>query len=494
MKLEFWGAAQTVTGSMHLINYGGKRILLDCGLYQGKRKDAFLRNRELPFDASSIDLVILSHAHIDHSGNLPSLVNAGFTGPIYCTSATRDLCGILLVDSAKIQESDVKYVNKKRVRDGQTPFEPLYLVEDAIKTLKHFRSVEFNDLFCPLPGLTVKFHVAGHMLGAATVELNFAQPESGPDTMRTAKKKVSSDNAEACSTAAGSMRLVFSGDIGRDGVPILQDPETVAGADYLIMEATYGNRLHEKYIEAEDVLLEAMTEVYKSRGRLIIPAFSVGRTQEIIFRMRNLFVAGKLPPIKVFVDSPLAVNATDIYRAHADCFDEEMREAILDDEAGNPLIFEGVNYVRRVEDSKAINFYKDPCVIISASGMCEGGRVLHHLKNNIEKPNTIVMFAGYQAPDTLGRLILDQSKKEIKIYGETFKAKAQVRKLEGCSGHSDQGELLQWARETAEKGNLKQIFLVHCEREPATEFKQELKKAGLSSVNIPARGDEFEIE
>jgi metallo-beta-lactamase family protein len=476
MKIEFWGAAQTVTGSMHLVNYNGKRILLDCGLYQGKRKDAFLRNRELPFDASSIDIVILSHAHIDHSGNLPSLVKAGFTGPIYCTSATRDLCGILLIDSAKIQESDVKYVNKRRVREGQTPFEPLYLVEDAIKTLKHFRSVEFNDLFCPLPGLTVKFHVAGHMLGAATVELNFDRALEGQG-----------------GGAAGSMRLVFSGDIGRDGVPILQDPETVAGADYLIMEATYGNRLHEKYVEAEDVLLEAVTEVYKSRGRLIIPAFSVGRTQEIIFRMRNLFVAGKLPPVKVFVDSPLAVNATDIYRAHADCFDEEMLEAILDDEAGNPLTFEGVTYVRRVEDSKAINFFKDPCVIISASGMCEGGRVLHHLKNNIEKPNTIVMFAGYQAPDTLGRLILDQTKKEIKIYGETFKAKAQVRKLEGCSGHSDQGELLEWAKETAKKGNLKRIFLVHCELEPATEFRQELRKAGLSSVDIPARGDEFEI-
>jgi metallo-beta-lactamase family protein len=490
MKLEFWGAAQTVTGSMHLINYNGKRILLDCGLYQGKRKDAYLRNREFPFDASSIDLVILSHAHIDHSGNLPSLVNAGFTGPIYCTSATRDLCGILLVDSAKIQESDVKYVNKRRVRDGQTPFQPLYVMEDAIKTLKHFRSVEFNDLFCPLPGLTVRFHVAGHMLGAATVELNFARAQSATPS---AKQPTRSGEAEACTTVEGSMRLVFSGDIGRDNVPILQDPETVAGADYLIMEATYGNRLHEKVIEAEDVLLDAMTEVFKSRGRLIIPAFSVGRTQEILFRMRNLYVAGKLPPMRVFVDSPLAVDATDIYRAHADCFDEEMRAAILDDEGGNPLTFEGVTYIRRVEDSKAINFYKDPCVIISASGMCEGGRVLHHLKNNIEKPDTIVMFAGYQAPDTLGRLILDQNKKEIKIYGETFKAKAQVRKLEGCSGHSDQSELLQWARETADQGKLKQIFLVHCELEPATEFKQQLRRAGLEPVVIPARGDEFDL-
>jgi metallo-beta-lactamase family protein len=479
MKIEFWGAAQTVTGSMHLIHFNGQRILLDCGMYQGKRKEAFLRNRELPFDASSIDIVILSHAHIDHSGNLPSLVNGGFSGPIYCTSATRDLSSILLLDSAKIQESDIKYVNKKRIRDGQTPFEPLYLVEDAVRTLTQFRTVAFYDRFSPLPGLTVQFHVAGHMLGAATVELNFD---------RTLEIQ---ENSQPNLPAA--TRLVFSGDIGRPNVPILKDPVTVEGADYVIMEATYGNRLHETQVDAHDILLDAMLEVKRTRGRLIIPAFSVGRTQEIVYRLHKMSVTGELPSMQVFVDSPLAVEATDIYRAHADCFDEEMRRAILDDEVNNPLIFEGLKYIRRVEDSKAINDYSDPCVIISASGMCEGGRVLHHLKNNIEKPNTIIMFAGYQAPDTLGRMILDQSRQEIKIYGEAYKPKAQIRKLEGCSGHGDQGEILRWALETASKGNLKRIALVHCELEPASEFRRLLHQNGIPDVIIPSRGETWQL-
>lgn len=479
MKIEFWGAAQTVTGSMHLINFSGKRILLDCGMYQGKRKEAFVRNRELPFDASSIDAVILSHAHIDHSGNLPSLVRAGFTGPIYCTSATRDLSSIMLLDSAKIQESDVKYVNKKRVREGQTPFQPLYVVDDALRAMRQFRTVAFYDAFSPLPGLTVKFHVAGHMLGAATVELNFDRSLE--------------HEAQTISGSPSHTRLVFSGDIGRPNVPILQDPVTVSGAEYLIMEATYGNRLHETQIDTQEVLLEAISEVHRNRGKLIVPAFSVGRTQELIYRMRNLFLAGKLPPIRVFVDSPLAVNATDIYRAHADCFDEEMQKAFLDEEKGNPLMFEGVTFIRRIEDSKAINQYHGPCVIISASGMCEGGRVLHHLKNNIEKPNTIVLFSGYQAPDTLGRMILDRSRESIKIYGETFKPRAQIRKLDGCSGHGDQKELLGWAATTAQQGNLKGVALVHCELEPAKEFKQQLRQQAISNVIIPARGDEWEI-
>jgi metallo-beta-lactamase family protein len=479
MKIEFWGAAQTVTGSMHLIHFNGKRILLDCGMYQGKRKEAFLRNRELPFDASLIDLVILSHAHVDHCGNLPSLVKAGFSGPIYCTSATRDLSGILLLDSAKIQESDIKYVNKKRIREGQTPFEPLYLIEDAVRALKQFRTVAFHDRFSPLAGLTVQFHVAGHMLGAATVELNFD---------RTLEHEQNSQSDSPSTT-----RLVFSGDIGRPHVPILQDPVTVDGADYVIMEATYGDRLHETQVDTQAILLDAILEVKRTRGRLIIPAFSVGRTQEIIYRMHKMSAMGELPSMRVFVDSPLAVNATDIYRAHADCFDEEMRQAILDDEVGNPLAFEGLTYIRRVEDSKAINDFSDSCVIISASGMCEGGRVLHHLKNNIEKPNTIVMFAGYQAPDTLGRVILDQSRKEINIYGETYKPKAQVRKLEGCSGHSDQGEILGWALDTAKKGNLKGIALVHCELEPASEFRRLLLQNSVADVIIPARGDVWQL-
>lgn len=471
MKVQFWGAAQTVTGSMHLVHHHGKQILLDCGLYQGKRKEAFRRNRELPFDASQIDLVILSHAHIDHSGNLPSLIKAGYRGPIYSTAATRDLCAIMLLDSAKIQKSDVRYVNKKRVRDGQTPFEPLYLLDDAVQTLRQFRTIGFDIPFSPLPGVEVKFHVAGHMLGAATVEL-ILDSETG---------------------TADRTRLVFSGDIGRPMMPILKDPTTVDGVDYLIMEATYGDRTHPAGGDAKKTLLEAATHVHNNGGKLIIPAFSVGRTQEIVYRLNLLAEAGELPPIKVFIDSPLAVNATDVFRKHPECFDEQTREAILSEEDEDPLMFNGATYVRSIEASKALNFLKEPAVIISASGMCEAGRILHHLKNNIEKPSTMILFAGYQAPNTLGRILLDRSMDEVRIFGQPYQVKAQVCKLEGSSGHADKAELLSWAKRTADAGDLKNIALVHCEMDGAVPFQRTLKAVGLKNVMIPAPGDEMQM-
>ncbi len=471
MKVQFWGAAQTVTGSMHLVHHNGKRILLDCGLFQGKRKEAFQRNRELPFDAKSIDVVILSHAHIDHTGNLPSLVRAGYRGPIYATSATRDLCAIMLLDSAKIQKSDIKYVNKQRVRDGQTPFEPLYLLPDAVQTLKQFRTIEFDQYFSPLPGVDAKFHVAGHMLGAATVELLLDSDTGG-------ERKT---------------KLVFSGDIGRPLMPILRDPEIVHGADYLIMEATYGDRAHPEGSDAKNTLLEAAREVYHSGGKLIIPAFSVGRTQEIVYRLNLLAEAGELPPLQVFIDSPLAVNATDIFRDHVECFDQDMIDAMLSEEDEDPLVFRGVTYIRSTEASKALNHFKGPCVIISASGMCEAGRVLHHLKNNIGKPNTMILFAGFQAPNTLGRILLDGIKEEVKIFGEPHRVRAKVCKLEGSSGHADKDELLTWAKRTAQHGNLKQVALVHCEMESANPFRKSLESAGIGPVIIPAPGEEMQM-
>lgn len=472
MKVEFWGAAQTVTGSMHLLHYAGKKILLDCGLYQGKRKDAFHRNRDFPFDPRSIDLVILSHAHIDHSGNLPSLVKAGYRGPIYCTSATRDLCSILLIDSAKIQESDVRFVNKRRLAEGKNPFEPLYEVADAMATIKRFRTVEFANPFSPLTGVTVQFYEAGHMLGAASVELVLA-PED---------------------RQGREIRLCFSGDIGRPGMPILRDPQIVPDVEYLIMESTYGSRLHEKGTDTGTVLLDAVSEIHQTGGRLIIPAFSVGRTQELVYRLNLLSLEGKLPPVKFFVDSPLAVDATEIYRSHVDCFNEEMIELMLGDEDRNPLSFPNLHYIRKPEHSMALNHFKEPCVIISASGMCEGGRVLHHLRHSISKPNTIILFAGYQAPDTLGRILLEQSRDEVKLYGEPFPVRAQVRKLNGCSGHADQQELVKWARQTAELGNLKNVALVHGELEPSSDLKKELLALGIPSVIIPARGNEMQLK
>jgi metallo-beta-lactamase family protein len=471
MKIQFWGAAQTVTGSMHMVHHNGKQILLDCGLYQGRRKIAFQKNRNLPFDAKSVDAVILSHAHIDHSGNLPSLIKAGYRGPIYSTSATRDLAAIMLLDSAKIQKYDVKYVNKKRVKKGQTPFEPLYVLDDAVQTLRQFRTVEYDYGFNPLPGVECRFHVAGHMLGAATIEL-VLDSESGDKTPN---------------------RLVFSGDIGREKMPILRDPVTVDGANYLIMEATYGDRTHPKGGDAKKTLKEAAHATYDAGGKLIIPAFSVGRTQEIVYRLNQLAEAGELPQMKVYIDSPLAVNATDIFRDHVECFDDEMIEAILSEEDEDPLSFSGATYIRSSEASKALNFVKEPCVIISASGMCEAGRILHHLKNNIEKENTMILFAGYQAPHTLGRILLDQSKDKVNIYGQPYEVKAQVCKLQGSSGHADKSELLDWAKTTSKHGDLRQVALVHCEMEGAEPFKTVLERNKIGPVMIPAPGDVMEM-
>jgi len=470
MKVQFWGAAQTVTGSMHLIQIGDKRILLDCGLYQGKRKVAFEKNRNLPFDGSSIDAVVLSHAHIDHSGNLPSLNASGFRGPIYATSATRDLASFMLLDSAKIQVNDVKYVNKKRRKNGQALFEPLYGPEHAAATLRLFRTIEYGHLFSPIEGVSCRFHVAGHMLGASIVELNLTDPNSGE-----------------------IKRLVFTGDIGRSDMPILRDPAVVEGADYVIMEATYGNRNHPAGSDVKKTLKEIAEETYADRGKLIIPAFSVGRTQEIVYRLNLLAEAGELPPMKVYVDSPLAVNATDVFRSHVECYNDEMVNAILTEEDEDPLNFDNLTYIRRVEESKTLNTSKESCIIISASGMCEGGRILHHLRNNIEDPATRILFAGYQAPHTLGRILMDGSLDKVKIYGEEYTVKAKVAHLTGSSGHADQQNLLEWAKETSSKGNVKKIALVHCELDSATELKLKLEKVKLGPVMIPAPGDEMPI-
>jgi metallo-beta-lactamase family protein len=468
MKVQFWGAAQTVTGSMHMVHHNGKKILLDCGLYQGKRKIAFERNRNLPFEAKEVDLVILSHGHIDHTGNLPSLVKSGYRGPIYSTSATRDLAAIMLLDSAKIQVNDVKYVNKKRKKQNKQPFEPLYEQPHAVATLKQMRTIEFKQQFEPLPGVKVTFHFAGHMLGAAIIELLLDSETAGEEPTR----------------------LVFSGDIGRPGMPILRPPEIVENVDYLIMESTYGNRVHPEGGDAKKTLKDAAETVYKTGGKLIIPAFSVGRTQEIVFRLNQLAEAGELPEMEVFVDSPLAVNATDVFRDHVECFDDEMIEAILSEEDEDPLKFNGLTYIRSSDASKALNHYNKPCIIISASGMCEGGRILHHLKNNLEKENTMILFAGYQAPHTLGRILLDRSLDEVKVYGQPYRVNASICKLQGSSGHADQKELIDWAEETARLGNLKQIALVHCELDSATAFKKQLELRKLApKVVIPDKGD-----
>lgn len=464
MKVEFCGAAQTVTGSMHLVHWQGKRLLLDCGLYQGHRKLAFEINRKLPFPAGSIDAVVLSHAHIDHCGNLPTLVRNGFRGPIYSTAPTRELAAIMLLDSAKIQVSDVAYVNRKRMRQQQAPFEPLYVEQDAIATERLFRAVEFMDEFSPLPMIKCRFHEAGHMLGAASVEVLLEQVGQRP------------------------IRLVFSGDIGRPNAPLLKDPKTIDHADFLIMEATYGDRLHPPEQDANKILRETAEATLRNRGKLIIPAFSVGRTQEIVYRLNQLNEQNLLPLIPVFVDSPLAVDSTAVFRRHQGIFDAEAIEFTAADEDHDALTFPTLKYIRAVEDSKRLNTMAEPAIIISASGMCESGRILHHLKNHIGQTNTTVLFAGFQAPNTLGRRILDGAKR-ISIYGEDYEVRAKILRLESTSGHADQRELLEWARSTSHRGQLRKIALVHCEVEPATVFASLLRKENLSDVIIPAKGE-----
>lgn len=468
MKVEFWGAAQTVTGSMHLVHWQGKRLLLDCGLYQGRRKLAFEINRRIPFDATKIDAVVLSHAHIDHSGNLPSLVKNGFRGPIYATQPTRELAAIMLLDSAKIQESDVEYVNRKRAREKQTLFEPLYVEADAVETAKRFRAVEFMTEFHPVPNVKCRFHEAGHMLGAGSVEVVLESAQGPP------------------------VRLVFSGDIGRPNAPILKDPKTIDGADYLIMEATYGDRLHPAEQDAATILREVALETMRNQGKLIIPAFSVGRTQDIVYRLNQLHERGQLPLIPVFVDSPLAVDATAVFRRHKSIFDAETIEATQTDSDQDPLSFQTLRYIRAAEDSKRLNTLQGPAIIISASGMCESGRILHHLKNHIGKTNTTVLFSGFQAPNTLGRKILDGAKR-IGIYGDEYEVRAKILRLEATSGHADQHELLDWARATSQHGHLKQIALVHCEMEPAKTFADLLRQNKLGPVNIPAKGESMAL-
>lgn len=468
-QVQFWGAAQTVTGSMHLVQHRGRSVLLDCGLYQGRRKEAFRRNRQLPFDASGIDAVVLSHAHIDHSGNLPSLVRAGFRGKIYATPPTRSLAVHLLLDAAQIQVSDVRYVNKRRKTSGQAPFEPLYEQTDAVAALNRFIICNYDTPFHPVPGMTCRFFVAGHMLGAAHVEVMFETDQAPP------------------------LRLLYSGDIGRTGAAMLKDPTVVPDANYLIMESTYGDRTHPPDSDVESELETVVKRTWSDRGKLIIPAFSVGRTQEIIYHLNNLRHSGKLPPIKVFLDSPLAIDAHTIFQEYFDQFDEEFARRILDADNDDPLDFPDLFFVRKANDSKALNRYQDPCIIISASGMCESGRVLHHLKQHIGDPASTVLLTGYQASQTLGRRLQDGAQ-QVNILGQHFRVRARVIRLPGNSGHADQRELLQWASDVAAAGQLRQLALVHGEPESANALAAKLADRGLAPVVIPQRGDVMQLQ
>ena len=464
MKLTFWGAARTVTGSMHLLEVNGYRLLLDCGLFQGKRQLTYERNLNFPFDPASLDAVVLSHAHIDHSGNLPNLVKQGFANSIWSTPATRDLSVAMLQDSGHIQQQDAEYINRKRQRDGLPPIEPLYTRLDAVEAVRQFITVGYRRPFLVVPGVTCQFLDAGHILGSAIVVLDITE---GSETRR----------------------LVFSGDLGRPGMAIIKDPETVAEADFLIMESTYGNRRHESRDEAQQILRRVVNETYKQRGKVIIPAFAVGRTQELVYNLHVLSEAQKIPVMDIFVDSPLAVDVTEIFRTHPECYDSET--LALMEHRRDPFGFRRMRYIRDVEDSKSLNFLRDSAVIISASGMCESGRILHHLKNNIEDSNNTVLFSGFQAEHTLGRRIRDGNQR-VRIFGEQYDVRANVEAINGYSAHADSEELLDWVR-PFDRERLLKVFLVHGELESATALSGQLYRLDVRNVEIPERGQSFDL-
>lgn len=466
MQLHFWGAARTVTGSMHLIEVNGAKILLDCGLFQGRRAESYDRNLHFPFPVAEIQTLVLSHAHIDHSGNIPNLVKQGFDGAIYATPATRDLCAAMLMDSAHIQEQDVAYVNKKAAQRGEAPAEPLYTQADAAASLRLFYSVPYDRSVEIAPGVRLSFLDAGHMLGSAIVVLDISEG--------TARR-----------------RLVFSGDLGRRGMAILRDPTFVDSADFLIMESTYGNRDHVANEEARQQLRQIVNATYRRGGKLLVPAFAVGRTQELVYTLHQLSNSRKIASLPIYVDSPLAINVTQAYQLHPECYDDETRRFMVSDEDHNPFGFDQLSYVREVQASKSLNFLREPAVIIAASGMCEGGRILHHLKNNIEDPQTTVLFVGFQAENTLGRRIKD-GHKEVKIFGEPFHVRAQVESIEGFSAHADRSGLLEWAGRL-DRRRLQHIFLVHGELEAAAALAQHLEAAGHRQVTVPERGQSFEL-
>lgn len=466
MRLEFWGAVRNTTGSMHLFETDGKKILLDCGLFQGRRAEARERNLTFPFDPSCIHSLVLSHAHIDHCGNIPNIVKEGFQGSIYCTAATEELCSALLLDSAHIQEKDVEYLNKKLARSGKPLLEPLYTTEDAERSLHYFQDIHYHRPLNLLKHLRCTFMDAGHILGSSIVVLDVEEH-------------------------GRSKRLVFTGDLGQRHLPILKDPERPQNVDYLVIESTYGNRLHEPIEKVEAWLQAIVTRVYERRGKIIIPAFSVGRTQEIVYILAQLWARKAMPRIPVFVDSPLSVNVTEIFRHHPECYDREMREQLL---AGrDPMGFELVTYIRDVEKSKELNTFKEPCIIISASGMCEAGRILHHLKNNIENPRNLVLIVGFQAEHTLGRRLVE-GRPKVKIFGEQYKLKAEVEVIDAFSAHADANDLMEFVQALNEQKRLERVFVVHGEEEQSQALGERVRQELGVQVEVPVRGQSFTLD
>ena len=468
MRIQFLGAAQEVTGSKHLITTAsGKTILLDCGKYQGKGMETDAANRELGFDPKDIHYLLLSHAHIDHSGLIPYIYHLGFRGKIYCTAATRDLCELMLQDTAFIQEQDVRWYNKKMDRQNKPKIKPLFDMSDAQQVMKLFRTVDYDTPYRLNEEIEILFTNSGHMLGSAVISV--AITENGQ-----------------------TKRIAYTGDLGRLHSHILSTPQAFPQCDYLICESTYGNRLHEDTLVSEEQLLGIVEEtcMYK-KGKLLIPSFSVGRTQEIVYVLNELFNDGRLERVPVYVDSPLSANATEIFRRHAHTLNEQVQDTMRFDP--DPFGFNGLRYITDVQQSKALNRSEQPCIIISSSGMLEAGRIKHHVSNHIDDPSTTILIVGYCTPSSLGARIQDPSLRYVSIFGFDHRIRAQVTKVEGFSGHGDYQEMIQYLTACQDAKKVQKVFIVHGEYAAQEAMKAHLHEAGFGEVAIPEKGEEFGV-
>ena len=468
MRIQFLGAAQEVTGSKHLITTdSGKTILLDCGMYQGKGMETDEANRELGFDPKDIHYLLLSHAHIDHSGLIPYIYSLGFRGKIYCTAATRDLCKLMLQDTAFIQEQDVRWYNKKMDRQNKPKIKPLFDMSHAQQVMKLFHTVDYDTPYRLDEEIQIQFTNSGHMLGSAVISV--AITENGQ-----------------------TKRIAYTGDIGRLHSHILSTPQAFPQCDYLICESTYGNRLHEDTLVSEEQLLGIVEEtcMYK-KGKLLIPSFSVGRTQEIVYVLNELFNDGRLERVPVYVDSPLSANATEIFRRHAHTLNEQVQDTMRFDP--DPFGFNGLRYITDVQQSKALNRSEQPCIIISSSGMLEAGRIKHHVSNHIDDPSTTILIVGYCTPTSLGARIQDPKLRFVSIFGYDHRIRAHVTKIEGFSGHGDYQEMIQYFTACQDAKQVQKVFIVHGEYTAQEAMKAHLQEAGFGEVAIPKKGEEFSI-
>lgn len=468
MDIQFLGAVESVTGSCHLIRYKDKNILLDCGQFQGSKREEEMNFGCFDFAPADIDYVFLSHSHIDHCGRIPLLVKRGFKGEIICSKPTYDLCQIMLIDSAHIHESEAEWKNRKAARAGRKMVEPLYTQSDAMDSLKYFKPVLYNQMIEVNEDITVRFNDAGHILGSSIIEMWFK-------------------------TSTGTDKLVFTGDLGMKEKPILDDPTIIESADYVIIESTYGDRIHEKVDQRIDELIDIILKTTSRGGTVVIPSFAVGRTQEIIYELNRYYesntqIANKLKNIPVYIDSPLATKATEVFKINSHVFDEEAKNFIKSGD--NPLEFVNLHFTESAEESKALNFSKEPKIIISASGMCEAGRIRHHLKHNLWRKESSIVFVGYQAMNTLGRKLTD-GEKQVRLFGEDITVEAEIYDLDGFSGHADKNGLLEWLSGLTKKP--KKVFIVHGEPEVKINFKKEIEqKLGYDCI-IPQKDAIYEL-